>query len=183
MSLKDLIKDNHDKAENHPFVKLLLSGEIPVPVYADLVYNQMFCYTKLEERAYNEGLLEGIEDICRGPKIEMDYLEMFTPATVYQSTADYAKYVEEMPTDKIMGHIYARHFGDLYGGQMIKKVIPGSGLMYEFDDRKGLIEKVRERLSDDLGDEANVAIEFNIRLFDEIASAHNIMDTNEKESV
>jgi heme oxygenase len=174
MALKDLIKENHDKAEKHPFVKVLLSGEIPVPIYADLVYNQMFCYAKLEERANREGLLEGIEDICRGSRIEADYIELFTPATVYQSTADYAKYVEEMPADKIMGHIYARHFGDLYGGQMIKKVIPGSGLMYEFDDRTGLIAKVRERLSDDLGDEANVAIEFNIRLFDEIADAHNI---------
>lgn len=174
MALRDLIKDNHDKAENHRFVKVLLSGEIPVPVYADLVYNQMFCYTKLEERAYKEGLLEGIEDICRGPAIEMDYIELFTPATLYKSTADYVKYVEEMPADKIMGHVYARHFGDLYGGQMIKKVIPGSGLMYQFENRKELIDKVRERLSDDLGDEANIAIEFNIKLFDEIADAHNL---------
>jgi heme oxygenase len=174
MALRDLIKDNHDRAENHRFVKVLLSGEIPVPVYADLVYNQMFCYTKLEERAYKEGLLEGIEDICRGPKIEMDYLEMFTPATLYKSTADYVKYVEEMPAEKIMGHIYAKHFGDLYGGQMIKKVVPGSGHMYQFDDRTGLIAKVRERLSDDLGDEANIALDFAIKLFDEIADAHNI---------
>ena len=162
MRLKEAIKNNHDKAENHPFVKVLLSGEIPVPVYADLIYNQLFCYTKLEERTYREGLLKGIEDICRGPKIEQDYIELFTPATVYQSTADYVKYVEEMPTEKLMGHIYARHFGDLYGGQMIKKVIPGSGLMYQFENRKELIDKVRERLSDDLGDEANVAIECDI---------------------
>ena len=177
MSLKDLIKDNHDKAENHRFVKVLLSGEIKVPVYADLLYNQLFCYTKLEERASREGLLEGIEDICRGPGIEMDYIELFTPATLYQSTADYVAYVENMPTEKIMGHIYARHFGDLYGGQMIKKVVPGSGHMYQFENRKELIDKVRERLSDDLGDEANVAIEFNLRLFDEIANAHNIPTT------
>jgi len=174
MSLKDLIKDNHDKAENHRFVKVLLSGEIPVPVYADLLYNQLFCYTKLEERAWKEGLLEGIESICRGPKIEMDYIELVTPAKVYQSTADYAKYIEDIPADKIMGHIYAKHFGDLYGGQMIKKVVPGSGLMYQFENRKELIDKVRERLSDDLGDEANIAIEFNLRLFDEIADAHDI---------
>ena len=36
---------------------------------------------------------------------------------------------------------------------------------------------LRERLSDDLGDEANRAMEFNIKLFDEIANAHNISAT------
>jgi heme oxygenase len=183
MALRDLIKDNHDRAENHRFVKVLLSGSIPKEIYADLVYNQMFCYTKLEERAHKEGLLEGIEDICRGPKIELDYIELFTPATLYPSTTEYVEYLETVPKEKLMGHIYAKHFGDLYGGQMIKKVIPGSGHMYEFDDRTGLIAKVRERLSDDLGDEANVSLGFAIKLFDEIADAHNITDLNEKKSI
>jgi len=177
MALKDAIKENHDKAEQHPFVKVLLSGEIPVPVYADLLLNQLFCYTKLEEVAYGKGLLSGIEDICRGPKIESDYIEFAQTATVYPSTKRYMEYIDTVPDDKLMAHIYARHFGDLYGGQMIKKVIPGQGSMYQFDNRAELISKVRERLSDELGDEANRAMEFNLNLFDEIADAHHISAT------
>jgi heme oxygenase len=183
MALRDLIKDNHDRAENHRFVKVLLSGSIPKEVYADLLLNQLFCYTKLEERASKEGLLDGIEDIRRSQSIQDDYVELLTPARIYQSTADYVQYLEEMPSEKLMGHIYAKHFGDLYGGQMIKKVVPGSGNMYQFDDRTGLIAKVRERLSDDLGDEANIALDFAIKLFDEIAEAHNITEPNEKEPI
>lgn len=174
MALKDLIKDNHDKAENHRFVKVLLSGDIPKEVYADLLLNQLFCYTKLELLAKHYGLLDGIEDICRASSIEEDVIELGLPAKVYQSTADYTEYLNTVPQEKLLAHVYARHFGDLYGGQMIKKVIPGSGHMYQFENRKELIDKVRERLSDDLGDEANVAIEFNLRLFEEIADAHNI---------
>jgi heme oxygenase len=77
----------------------------------------------------------------------------------------------------LLAHIYIRHFGDLYGGQIIKKAVPGSGKMYEFEDRNGLIAKVRERLSDELGEEANRAIEFNLQLFEEIANEHNIPTT------
>jgi heme oxygenase len=183
MSLKDLIKDNHDKAEKHRFVKVLLSGSIPKEIYADLLLNQFLCYTKLELLAKHYGLLEGIEEICRAEAIETDIIETFLPAKIYQSTTDYLEYLETVPKEKLMGHIYAKHFGDLYGGQMIKKVIPGSGHMYEFDDRTGLIAKVRERLSDDLGDEANMALDFAIKLFDEIADNHNLLDTDEKEPV
>jgi heme oxygenase len=174
MTLKEAIKENHDKAENHPFVKVLLSGEIPIPVYADLLYNQLFCYTILEEIAHEAGLLNGIEEICRSPKIEWDYIDLEQNGQIYQSTKDYAKYIQNLEKPKLMGHIYARHFGDLYGGQMIKKVVPGEATMYEFENRAELIKKVRERLSDDLGDEANRAMEFNIKLFDELADAHNI---------
>jgi heme oxygenase len=177
MALRDAIKENHDKAEQHPFVKVLLSGEIPVPAYADLLINQFFCYTKLEELAHEKGLLDGIEDICRGPRIEFDFIDLAQTGQVYPSTQKYVEYIGTVPDDKLMAHIYARHFGDLYGGQMIKKVIPGGGSMYQFDNRAELISKVRERLSDDLGDEANRAMEFNLNLFDEIADAHHISAT------
>jgi len=30
---------------------------------------------------------------------------------------------------KVMAHVYVRHMGDLSGGQMIKKKIPGAGKM------------------------------------------------------
>lgn len=174
MALRDLIQENHNKAENHRFVKVLLSGSISPEIYSDLLFNQLLCYTKLETLAKHYGILDGIEEICRATAIESDFIELQQPSKLYQSTADYAEYLNTLSPQLLMAHIYARHFGDLYGGQMIKKVVPGNASMYSFDDRAGLIAKVRERLSDELGDEANRAIEFNLRLFDEIADAHNI---------
>jgi heme oxygenase len=76
-----------------------------------------------------------------------------------------------------MAHIYVRHFGDMYGGQMLKKVVPSQGRMYEFKDRAELINRVRSKLSDDLGDEANKAFDFVLELFDELANAYDIPAT------
>lgn len=52
---------------------------------------------------------------------------------------------------------------------MIKKVVPGSGTMYEFKNKKELTESVRAMLTLDLADEANVAMQFAIDLFEELA--------------
>jgi heme oxygenase len=177
MALRDLIKANHDKAESHRFVRILLSGNITKEMYADLLFNQLMCYTKLESLAKHFGLLEGFESICRAEHIESDFIELQHQAKVYPSTHAYLEYLNSVGPKLLLAHVYIRHFGDLYGGQIIKKAVPGSGKMYEFDDRNGLIAKVRERLSDELGDEANRAIEFNLQLFEEIANEHNIPAT------
>ena len=46
--------------------------------------------------------------------------------------------------------------------------------MYEFENRPELIAKVREMLTDDLADEANVCFDFVLELFDELAIEHNL---------
>lgn len=175
--LRDAIRENHDKAESHCFVKLLLSGYMPPHVYADLLLNHLLCYTELEGIAKQVGVLDGIEDIQRASAIAADYEEFATTGTVFPATRAYLDYIKNVAPKELLAHVYIRHFGDMYGGQMLKKVVPGKASMYDFEDRAGLIAKVRERLTDDLGDEANRAFEFNIRLFDEIANAHDIRAT------
>jgi hypothetical protein len=58
--------------------------------------------------------------------------------------------------------------GDLFGGQMIKKMltdVPHRNL--EFKDIDGLKEKIRAKLDDSLGAEANVAFDWAIRILGE----------------
>ena len=174
MSLRDKIKDNHDKAENHRFVKLLFSGAMPKEIYADYLFNQLLAYNKLEVLADMYGLLNDVEPIKRAGLIEEDLLHLQEPAMLHRATTKYLQYLDTVPREKLMAHIYVRHFGDMYGGQMLKKVVPSQGKMYEFENRAELIAKVRERLTDDLGDEANKAFDFVTELFDELADAHNI---------
>ena len=53
---------------------------------------------------------------------------------------------------------------------MIKKKIPGNGLMYEFEgDTKVLIEEFRKLLSDDMAEEAKKCFDFASQLFDELS--------------
>ena len=174
MGLRELIKENHDKAEQHRFVKLLFSGQMSKEIYADYLFNQFLAYTKLEALADHHGLLNELEPIKRAALMEDDLLQLGEAAMLHRATTKYLDYLDTVPREKIMAHIYVRHFGDMYGGQMLKKVVPSQGKMYEFENRAELIAKTRERLTDDLGDEANKVFEFVIGLFDELADAHNI---------
>lgn len=174
MALRDHIKARHDRAEKHPFVVLLLSGRLPKDAYAEFLFNQAMCYYALEQRARQQGLLDGIEAICRAALIEQDAEELERNPRVHQSTRDYIAYIDTVTPERMWAHIYGRHFGDLYGGQMLKKVVPGAGRMYEFEDRAGLITKVREKLSDSLANEANLVLDYALRLFDEISAAYSL---------
>jgi hypothetical protein len=64
--------------------------------------------------------------------------------------------------------------GDMYGGQVIKKLIPGAGTMYDFTDRQIAIKKLREKLSVTMADEANIAFDYALELLDVISDEHNI---------
>jgi heme oxygenase len=177
MSLRDAIKVNHDKAEQHPFVKLLLSGKVPRGLYANYLFNQAICYSKLEDLAKDFGLLEGIEEVCRSALITKDAEELSEEPhslTLHPSTHDYLDYLDTVSAKDLWAHIYVRHFADMYGGQLIKTVAPGSCRMYEFSNKQELIGKIRASLSADLADEANRVFTFALRLFDEVQNAYDL---------
>ena len=172
MALRELIKDAHDSAENHPFVKKLFAGQITKEEYGDFLFNQKHCYATLEQRAEDLGLLDDILNIKRTTKIAQDLRDLNRDKSrqhLHMSTMAYCEYVKTCSKEQLLAHIYVRHFGDMYGGAMISKKVPGLGRMYEFKDKEGLKTKVRAILNDDMADEANACFEFAIRLFEELA--------------
>ena len=69
----------------------------------------------------------------------------------------------------LTAHVYVLHMGDLSGGQMIKKRIPGSGKMYEFEgDVLETKEAIRALTNDDMADEAKWMFESATQLFKEM---------------
>lgn len=174
MTLRDAIHEKHVIAESTRFTKLLLSGFISEIVYNKLLVNLYYIYSVLEDKSLTAGIItEDIEGICRSKLIKQDLDELnIQNDFISETTSKYIKHINtisEKNPQLLMAHIYIRHFGDMYGGQMIKKVVPGSGKMYEFENKKDLIEKVRARLDISLADEANVAMQFAIDLFEELA--------------
>jgi heme oxygenase len=171
MTLKEQTQDLHEIAENNKFAQLLLSGNINKKQYAKYLSNMWFIYSILEKIAETAGVLKGIEDIKRADAIKQDILELnvgidnqaFAPSTYM-----YVQYLGEMDPKKSLAHVYVRHFGDLYGGQILKTKVPGSGKMYEFANRKELINSTRALLTDDLGSEARVGFEYAIALFEDL---------------
>ena len=59
----------------------------------------------------------------------------------------------------------------------MKKTTPGSGTMYEFVDKKRLIEEISNRLTPEMAPEANKVFKFAIDLFEELANEHHIPTT------
>ena len=174
--LKELTWENHQKAERTEHARKLIKGMEPEE-YHRYIYNQYVQYAVLESRAKELKVLNGIEDICRASSILQDLEELEREYNIQRNTdllcpvvGHYAAHVMTLSDhNDLLAHIYVRHFGDMYGGQMIRKRQPGSGTMYDFKDVETLKTVVRSRLKDSMADEANRCFEFAMQLFEELS--------------
>lgn len=175
--LKELTWAHHQAAERRAFAKELLSGSIDPALYHKFLCCQYMNYQNLESLAT---IPENLNKIKRARRIFQDIRELeelfgLEPPDVYpESVSKYAKHLHQLSEDKddegLLAHMYVRHFGELHGGQMIKKKVPGNGLMYEFEGNKEeLISEFRKLLNDDMAEEAKKCFDFASELFDELS--------------
>jgi heme oxygenase len=173
MSLKELTWEHHKNAERQKFVKVMFSGSIEPRLYAEFLFNQFNAYDVLEAMAMSHGLFNDMPDIRRAPKIFEDFKELWQDETlpeIKQSTQSYIAYLKTIMQDPaaLMAHVYVRHMGDLSGGQMIRKKVPGLGKMFDFQDRDQAKEIIRSKINDTMADEAKRCFEFATALFKEM---------------
>jgi len=180
MSLKDLTWENHKYAETRPFVKVLFSGKITPEAYATYLYNQHKIYDMLEAMAMMHGLMNDYPTIRRAPAIFEDFRELWADKETLPAQAPtvdkYHAYLMSIMDDpkKLLAHLYVRHFGDLSGGQMIAKRVPGNGKYYQFDGNPVEIKNLlRAKLDDSLAEEAAVCFKFAADLFDDLEKIVN----------
>jgi heme oxygenase len=175
--LKELTWAHHQSAERRAFARELISGKIDPKLYHKFLTCQYMNYAVLEKHTK---LPANLNSIKRAPRIFQDIRELeqlfgFEPDGKFPPSVNkYAAHINmiaaEDDNQSLLAHMYVRHFGELHGGQMIKKKIPGSGIMYEFEgDTKVLIEEFRKLLSDDMADEAKICFDFASELFDELS--------------
>jgi heme oxygenase len=173
MSLKDLTWEHHKNAERQKFVKVMFSGSIDPKLYAEFLFNQHQAYDLLEAMAMSHGLFNDMPDVRRAPKIYEDFKELWKEETVPTVKNSIKKYIDHLKTIKdnknaLMAHIYVRHMGDLSGGQMIRKKVPGLGKMFDFENRDKAKEVIRSKINDSMADEAKKCFEFATALFKEM---------------
>jgi|TARA_B110000902_G_scaffold160057_1_gene183307 heme oxygenase len=175
--LKELTWAHHQSAERRLFAKELISGNIEPKLYHKFLCCQYLAYKVLERVTI---IPPNLIAIHRAPRIFQDIRELeelfgFEPPGEYPESVDkYIAHVDALSAsdnnEALLANMYVRHFGELHGGQIIKKKTPGSGLMYEFNgDTKVLIEEFRTLLSDDMADEAKKCFDFASELFDELS--------------
>ena len=173
-TIKDLTWEHHKEAERQEFVKVLMSGKINPQFYATYLWNQHKKYDILEAIATMHGLLDDLFEVRRKNAIHEDYLELWEnqlPPPIVESTNEYIGHMKEImhDADAVMAHIYVLHMGDLSGGQMIRRKVPGKTRMYDFDgDTAELKEKIRSKIDDSMADEAKFVFESSTKLFKEL---------------
>lgn len=176
MSLKEYTKDLHTEVEKTEFSKLLLSGKISNDQYANYLYQMMLVYNPIEFGSGLLGVLDNLPGLARTNLIYQDFKELagfpYTNKWV-QSAIDYNRYLIDLINDPerrhlIKAHLYVRHMGDLFGGQFIAKMVPGTGRMYKFNDIDTLKTNIRSLATEDLGDEARVAFQWAIKIMNEL---------------
>lgn len=173
MSLKELTSAKHREAEETPFMKAVFAKTLPFDLWADWTYQKWLFYHSIEGAAGSCGLLSDLPDIRRAFYLYCDYQEMTDgkmPHKHRQSAIDYHNYILSIAKEpnKVMAHLYTWHMGDMFGGQMIKKIVPGPHRNLEFADTKLLINNIRAKLDDSMADEANIAFDWAIKMMKDL---------------
>lgn len=173
--LREITNAKHREVEALPLIQTIMQGKVTKQQYVCYLYELANIYDVLETLASNKGILKGLEGIERTEKLyqDLEELDNVYHRNLTQSTLDYIAYLSQLASDKdhshlLLAHVYVRHMGDLYGGKLMARVIPGAGRAYQFEDRPGIIKAFNEKLTIELGDEANKAFDFFINIFNEL---------------
>ena len=169
MSLKELTAEKHKLAESTPFMKAVFAKTLPAELWTDRTYQKWLFYGASEGAAGANRLLGDLPDLRRAFYLFMDYNDMNTERKKHEFrpvVIEYYNYLISISKDpsKVMAHLYTWHMGDMFGGQMIKKIVPGSHRNLEFEDPRTLMTNIRAKLDDSMGEEANVAFDWAIRM-------------------
>jgi len=199
-------KEAHTTAERSGIMRDLLRGTIALPAYVLLLQNLAALYEAMEaelDRNANHAALQGVKwnALRRFPALQHDIAQLIDPADassaakdpLVPATHEYVARIHELGNDTpelLFAHAYLRYLGDMYGGQIIKrivleKVIPGGEHAVSFYDFAHLgnlhafMVPFRESLdaiplsvdeADSVVREAQLGYELHARMFEELAS-------------
>ncbi len=199
MSLKKLTDSIHKKAEQTKWSQLLVSGDMTCKQYGQYLYNLLYIYSVLETKADRLGIFKDhpkLRDIQRIWPLTLDR-GWFPYENEYEPTThEYVEYLESCTREQILAHMYVRHFGDMYGGQIIAKKAPrpdeDSSWEYRdqeslpdldeecwteyfnFENKSELISIMRSLLTNEMADEAIHGFKYAINLFNDLENRFDL---------
>ena len=170
ISLREATGEKHKIAESMLFNQRLVKGELSKDEYIAHLIQQLAIFDTIEVRELPHPSLK------RSNKIFEDIKELFgneiIQITILSSTKEYTKYLETLTQEQLLPHIYLNYLAIIYGGQLIKKNIQGSGKMYEFDgDVKEIAGSIRAIQKDEWADEVNTGFDYIIKIYDELQNS------------
>lgn len=166
--LKEATAQKHKQAERMPFNVRMFKGELTPEAYAGYLVSQKTIFHVLESAFHLPH-----QGFKRVEAINKDLKELNVPITAPDAaTQAYANYLKNLTQDQAEPHMYLNYLALLFGGQMMKTKIPGSGAMYAFENIPDLIASVRRIQKDEWADEVNKGFDYMIDIFDELESIY-----------
>ena len=164
MNLKEATAELHSKAEKMKFNQRMFRGELSNDEYLNYLIQQSYIFQEIENRDLphpNLNRLSSINDDINevgGYKFKIS-----------KPTTDYVVYLGDLNQSSLNAHIYLNYLALVYGGQIMKSKVPGSGKMYEFEgEMMELIGSVRAIQKDEWADEVNKGFQYIINILDEL---------------
>lgn len=174
VNIKEATAEKHKAAESTLFMKRIFEKNLPQELWVDWTFQKVLFYSTIENAADQMNLLDDLPGIHRSAFLLQDYHEMAKNAdgnpVFKESVKEYFYYLNanlSYDSSKILAHLYTWHMGDLYGGQMIRTIIPGSHKSLTFENPKILIDGIRSKLRESMISEVNVAFDWAIKMLKE----------------
>jgi heme oxygenase len=150
-----------------PFNQRMFKGELSKEEYILYLCQQLAIFDAIEVHELPHPALD------RAGKVFEDIKELMGEGQIQivplEATNEYRKYLNSLAQEQLLPHVYLNYLAIMFGGQMMKSKIPGSGKMYEFDgDVREIAGSIRAIQKDEWADEANKALDYNINVLDEL---------------
>jgi heme oxygenase len=173
MNLKEATAVLHSKAEKMEFNQRMFIGALSPLEYKRYLIQQLAIFAEIESKSDDKNLPH--KSLSRTDAIISDIEELNEQfnmsneiVSVSKSTKDYLLHLMGTNGNSYNAHVYLNYLALVYGGQMIKSKVPGSGKLYEFENMKECIESIRAIQNDEMANEVNIGFTYIINILDEL---------------
>jgi heme oxygenase len=182
LPLKEAIAEKHSLAEKMTFNQRMFNGELSKEEYILYLCQQLAIFQAIERFPLPHTSLVRCPNVFEDIKELMELNdEQGVEIKPLESTNEYQRYLHTLTQEELLPHVYLNYLAIMFGGQSMKKNVPGSGKMYEFDgDMREIAGSIRAIQKDEWADEANKALDYNINILDEL---QNVSESASTEAV
>ncbi len=171
LPLKEATSEKHKQAEKMPFNARMFRGLLRKSEYLLYLNQQLQIFQAIESIGLPHSGLKRTEYVLQ----DMEELKSqgYHADTILGSTKAYVDYLGSLSYEEALPHIYLNYLAIMFGGQMMKKMVPSTGRMYDFDNMQESIQSIRIVQKDEWADEVNKGFDSNILIFDELETECN----------
>ena len=168
LPLKEATSTKHKIAERMPFNARMFRGLLTKEQYLLYLNQQLQIFKAIERIGLPHADLKRIQNV----QADMEELkaQVHSAELVLSSTKAYSDYLSSLSYEAVLPHVYLNYLALVFGGQMIKKSVPSTGRMYDFENMQDAVQSIRAVQKDEWADEVNKGFDHNIAIFEELES-------------